>query len=297
MILLPLLFLLIVSEPLWRWWHIRHWEPDPRDAIKLDSLVKVWQGQVSGSDSSLASGRATKARVNVYFRFDPNSATTAELIRLGFGERLAQRIENYRKKGGVFKAKQDLLKIYGMDTAQYQRLASFVVIAKNFEAKRKGKAPGSSGPNRTTFAGNGTWPKHENDEPFDINLADSARLEAVRGIGQKLSRRIIKYRSSLGGFVHVGQLKEVFGLDSVTLAQMMQTAFIAPDFLPDRIDLNLADEKMMEAHPYISRQEARTIVAYRFQHGRFASVSDLRKLPMFSDEKVRRLEPYLKAVE
>jgi len=39
------------------------------------------------------------------------------------------------------------------------------------------------------------------------------------------------------------------------------------------------------------------IVTYRFQHGRFASVSDLRKLPMFSDEKVRRLEPYLKIVD
>ena len=40
-------------------------------------------------------------------------------------------------------------------------------------------------------------------EQFDLNLADTMQLEALPGIGEKLSRRIIKYRSSLGGFVDV----------------------------------------------------------------------------------------------
>jgi len=140
-------------------------------------------------------------------------------------------------------------------------------------------------------------PVRKTDELFNINDADTARFEAVRGIGEKLSRRIVKYRSALGGFVVVGQLSEVFGLDSMALSNLTRLAFIAPDFLPDRMDLNMADEAQLEAHPYISRQEARAIVAYRFQHGRFTSVSDLVLLPIFAEEKVRRLEPYLKIVK
>jgi competence protein ComEA len=294
MLLLPLLLMLIISEPLWRWWHIRHWKPDPRDAIILDSLLGVWQPQIqtSGADSVNAIRKPP-----VYVKFDPNTATAAELISLGFNERLAMRIENYRRKGGVFRTKNDLLKIYGMDSTLYQHLVRYIDISKKDEGKRR---------RATSQQGNKMWPqtsknntgtKREADRPFDINLADTARLEVLRGIGEKLSRRIIKYRSSLGGFVGIGQLKEVYGLDSVAMEQLLQFAFVAPDFLPDRIDLNTANEKLLEAHPYLNRQEARMIVAYRFQHGRFASVSDLRKLTIFSDEKVRRLEPYLKTVE
>ena len=302
MVLLPLLFLFIISEPVWRWRQIRHWQPDPRDAFMLDSLVAVWQTQLhspgSGSSSAFLRNRPDDNKSPAYFPFDPNTATTEELILLGFDERLAQRIDNYRRKGGVFKTRQDMLKIYGMDTAHFERLIRYVVIARKPDDNRPSQLKGVPGTRATTpFSGDGTWKKREADQPFDINLADTARLEAVRGIGEKLSRRIIKYRSSLGGFVRIGQLGEVFGLDSVAMQELMQFAFVAPDFLPDRIDVNTASEKMLEAHPYLSRQEARMIVAYRFQHGRFAAVSDLRKLPTFSDEKVRQLEPYLKSIE
>lgn len=173
-----------------------------------------------------------------------------------------------------------------MDTALFVSLQKFIRVAPAARQQPKGHP-------RTYERRPPSFAQRPPDEPFDINKADSARLDAVRGIGEKLSRRIIKYRSSLGGFVRIEQLAEVFGLDSVTYQTLKRTAFVAPDFLPDRIDLNTADEKSLEGHPYLSRQEARAIVAYRFQHGRFAATSDLRILPMFSDEKVRRLEPYL----
>ena len=308
MVLLPFLLILIVSEPAWRWWKTTHWEPDPADARKLDSLSAAWQLLVpaSGMDS------VRSVKEPSYFPFDPNTATIAQFVALGFSDRLANRIENYRKKGGVFKSKGDLLKIYGMDSVHYSRVVDYVYIAADFKSdikdrrsdRRVGKETGHEEYNRSAFlkdrAGGATrysLRMIEPERPFDINRADTSQLEAIRGIGEKLSRRIIKYRSSLGGFVRTGQLAEVFGLDSIVLAQLVQITFVATDFLPDRIDLNTADEAVLEAHPYVSRQEARAVVAYRFQHGRFQSVSELGKLPMFSDEKVRRLEPYLKVIE
>jgi DNA uptake protein ComE-like DNA-binding protein len=291
MVLLPLLFILIVSEPAWRWWKVRHWKPDPRDSARLDSLVAAWKKSSLAADSV-----AVVAPESRFFAFDPNLASVSDLVRLGFNERLARRIENYRKKGGKFKARADLLKIYGMDSAHYQKLATYIKIAVNTKQEPDTHSDPTNKFRKSFAERSGAGRARE--QPFDLNLADTARLEAVRGIGEKLSRRIIKYRSSLGGFVRVEQVSEVFGLDSITVAKLMETAFVSPDFLPDRIDLNTASEEVLERHAYLNRQEARAIVAWRFQHGRFSSVADLRKLPIFSDEKkIRRLEPYLKTVE
>lgn len=299
MVLLPLLFAFVISEPLWKWWKHNHWRPDVRDAALLDSLAAAWGQDTSSGYVAAGSLSIDSFPVHVeagrYFKFDPNSSSTGELLQLGFNTRLAERIRNYRKKGGRFRKKEDLLRVYGMDTAHYRRLIPYIVISSTVAAN----APGFRSKVHTETGKRGAFfsKAHHNDAPFDVNNADTARLEAIRGIGQKLSRRIIKYRSSLGGFVSVGQLEEVFGLDSVVLQQLLKTAFVDPDFLPHRINLNTADEKLLDSHPYISRQEARAIVAYRFQHGRFGSVSELRNLPMFSEEKVRRLEPYLRTVE
>lgn len=49
-----------------------------------------------------------------------------------------------------------------------------------------------------------------------VNQADSAAWEALPGIGAKLSSRIIKYRTSLGGFSDLEQIKNVFGLKPET---------------------------------------------------------------------------------
>ena len=42
------------------------------------------------------------------FRFDPNTISVDDLCRLGFSPKQAQSIDNYRKKGGVFRRKQHL---------------------------------------------------------------------------------------------------------------------------------------------------------------------------------------------
>ncbi len=47
---------------------------------------------------------------------------------------------------------------------------------------------------------------------LNLNICDSASLEALPGIGPVLSSRIIKYRNLIGGYVSVDQLKEVYGL-------------------------------------------------------------------------------------
>ena len=46
----------------------------------------------------------------------------------------------------------------------------------------------------------------------EINTADSAELMRLNGIGASFSRRIVKYRNLLGGFISKEQLLEVYGM-------------------------------------------------------------------------------------
>lgn len=47
----------------------------------------------------------------------------------------------------------------------------------------------------------------------EINSADTTVLKGVPGIGSTFANRIVKYRNLLGGFCHIEQLKEVYGID------------------------------------------------------------------------------------
>ena len=63
------------------------------------------------------------------FEFDPNTATQEELQQLGFRDRTAKSIVNYRSKGGQFRKKEDLKKIYTLAEEDYLRLEPYIRIA------------------------------------------------------------------------------------------------------------------------------------------------------------------------
>ena len=51
---------------------------------------------------------------------------------------------------------------------------------------------------------------------IELNSADTTTLKQLRGIGSKLSQRIVKYRKKIGGFTHKEQLKDIYGLSEET---------------------------------------------------------------------------------
>lgn len=62
------------------------------------------------------------------FYFNPNTVSKEDWISLGIKENIAERIINYTTKGGKFFQKTDVLKIYGFQETDYQRLEPFIVF-------------------------------------------------------------------------------------------------------------------------------------------------------------------------
>jgi competence protein ComEA len=104
----------------------------------------------------------------------------------------------------------------------------------------------------------------------------------------------VKFRSGLGGFVSLNQLSEIYGLDSAVVNRLKKRAFIDDDFKPKKINLNTTTEFEMSAHPYISKSMAKTIAGWRFQHGAFKTVDEIKNLNVLKSDDIVKIIPYLK---
>lgn len=136
-------------------------------------------------------------------------------------------------------------------------------------------------------------PRQTPIQKFDLNLADTAQLKTIYGIGPVIARRIAAYRQYLGGFIMFDQLYEVWGLDSTVIRRLSEKSVIAPGFTPNKLPINQSSEQDLARHPYIRTKLARAIVKYRLQHGNFVSVDDLAKIVAIDEKAFHRIKPYI----
>ena len=122
--------------------------------------------------------------------------------------------------------------------------------------------------------------------------ADSVVLQIVPGIGALTAGRIIKHRESLGGFILIAQLNEVYGLKPETIPIIWEY-FDFDTVAPRQLDINTVPLEDLAKHPYISYQEAKVLVAYRLQHGPYLKLDDLLKIKIFKADWVNKIGPYL----
>ena len=203
---------------------------------------------------------------------DMNLATAKDLQSInGIGPVLSKRIVKYRKAIGGFKDWSQLQKVYGLKPEVITKIQQKFVLKPNTKLIEK---PVVKKP---------------------INTATADDLQQIYGIGEKLARRIIKYRESIGGFTIKEQVNAVYGLRPETIEQLWNSFKIAhPAKIKIKIDLNDANIKELAKNPYISYQLAKKIVSYRTLHGAFHNFADLLKVPDYPADKHKLISLYLK---
>jgi competence protein ComEA len=130
---------------------------------------------------------------------------------------------------------------------------------------------------------------------FNINTASATQLSTIKGIGPVLSARIVKFRNKLGGFTHSKQYEEVYGLLPEVVEHLKKHTYISANFQPTQLNINTADLKTLAAHPYLTYQQAKSIVGYREQHGPFSSLEALNALVLLDQASLKKVKPYLTA--
>ena len=147
-------------------------------------------------------------------------------MRLGFSEKQARSIDNYRAKGGRFRRKSDFAKSYVVADSVYRRLESYIRIPK-----------------------------------VDINTADSAMFDALPGIGPYFAAKMEEYRGRLGGYSFPEQLLDIYNFGEERFDGLKDLIECSE---PPAYELWTLPADELRKHPYIrSRQAADAIVLYR----------------------------------
>ncbi|MCU0439285.1 MAG: helix-hairpin-helix domain-containing protein [Raineya sp.] len=260
------------------------------DIAKQDSLVAILE-KVKAPEKTTFPDIEFQA-------FDPNKLSKQEWLAFGLNDKIAGRIENYLKKGGKFRKKEDLKRIYDFPEDLYEALEEYIVIEntqfkpyRKYDSKRKEYA---SSQYKFDSTKKYTSKKKEYTRviTFDLNQADTSEFKKLKGIGEKRAMTIIKYRERLGGFASLNQIDEIFGLDSVAKNSLKQYTFIQTGSWK-KININTANLEELKAHIYIGYKLAPIIINYRQQHGKFQSEEDLKKIKVLDTEKIEKLKPYI----
>lgn len=189
------------------------------------------------------------------FVFDPNTVSVEDLCRLGFSRKQAESIDNYRRKGGRFRRKKDFARSFVVSDSIYRRLESYIDIPL-----------------------------------VDLNLADSAALDALPGIGGWFASKIIEHRNVLGGFSHKEQLMDIYRFDKEKYDGLSDLVTVSPENVSPYPLWTLPADSLRK-HPYIPDSEtAKAIVLFRENNGRDRwTVDNLREAGVISAETAEKI--------
>ena len=224
------------------------------------------------------------------FYFDPNTADSTQLLRLGLQPWQVRNIYKYRAAGGIYRKPLDFAKLYGLTVKQYRELEPYIRISSDY-------LPASTLVNEKKDYNQATRKdsiiylrpaKIKETEHIVLNTADTVSLITIPGIGPYYARKIVQYGNRLGGYVNVDQLDEID--DFPTEAKKY---LVVNNPSPKKLNVNQLSLNELKRHPYINFYMAKAITDYRRLHGTIKSLNDLRLLKDFTPDVIKRLTPYV----
>lgn len=231
------------------------------------------------------------------FPFDPNTADSTQLLRLGLAPWQVRSIYRYRAKGGIFRQPSDFARLYGLTRKQYRELRPYIRISPDYLPAADYYAPRRTGNNARSVDSSATKAprytytarhKLRPGEHIAINSADTTQLQKIPGIGSAYARMIIRYRERLGGFITMAQVLESGPVPESALRYITIDATQVRKLNINKLSLN-----QLRRHPYINFYQAKAICEYRRLHGPLHSLEELRFSPDFPPAQIERLQPYV----
>ncbi|MDQ3141089.1 MAG: helix-hairpin-helix domain-containing protein [Bacteroidota bacterium] len=214
-----------------------------------------------------------------YFYFNPEKINEVQSKQLGIPTTTYKNLRKYLSAGGRIKKASDLSKIYGMTPELYEKLKPYIEIVEDTFSTAY-RRPSS--------------PMNVIKQPVNVNInqADADDFDKIPGIGEVLSQRILKYRNALGGFYHVNQIAEVFGI-SDSLYQTMAPYISCSEPVLQKISLRSTNLETLDRHPYISIKQAKIIIAFLAMHPSLNDPKELYQIKALDSLFLQKTIPYV----
>jgi DNA uptake protein ComE-like DNA-binding protein len=273
-----LVVLLLSSEIIRMNWH-RIFPPAPPAELLFSDVSQNWIANKQKESDSIfqrkTQGPKQLSIPSLLKPFDPNLLNEDGWQAMGFTAKESASILKFISKGGRFRNKEDLKRLYCMNESRYAALSPYVKIDSTIKSYQSN-------------------PKGDFKRPLmiELNSADSTQLMQLKGIGKFRASQIVRRRNQLGGFWNTKQLLEIKNFPDSLYHQIRP--FITLDTSNiKKINVNQVKYEDLQMHPYFWYGVAKSIVNYRIKHGPFRKPSDLQAIYAIKPEQLEKVVHYL----
>lgn len=241
------------------------WSISPELYSELAEFIVI--PSVNNTENNIKSYRTEKQRE--LHEFDPNCTSEEDWMKFGLSKKQVAVIQNYLSKGGKFKTKEDLKKMYCIPPELFLELEPFI----NIHIEKKVN-------------------EADDNIAIEINSADSAELRKIKKISPYLAGKIVKYRSILGGFYKKEQLLEIWGMKP-EIYNAIEKSILLDKSTVKKITLNTATFSDLARHPYVKYEYAKEILNYKRIMSKISNPEELVKNKIVPDSIYYKMKPYI----
>ena len=218
------------------------------------------------------------------YPFNPNFITDYKGYTLGMTTAEIDRLLNFRKQNKWVNSVKDFQNVTEVSDSLLAKISPYFKFP-DWVTNPKPKAQYSYS--------NNSKPKTF-DQKLNLNTATAQQLKKVNGIGEKLSERIVTYRTKLGGsFIADVQLLDVYGLSPEVIKRTLNE-FTVKDAKPiTKLNLNTATVEELVSIQHIDYEIAHFIIEERALREGFKSLDELTKVKDFPVKKIEIIKLYL----
>ncbi len=224
------------------------------------------------------------------FPFNPNYITDYKGAQLGMSLVEIDKLLAFRKTGKFINSKKEFQNITTISDSLLNNISPYFKFPE-WVVKRNQNVELSTSRDIRSFAKKSKYILTSTD----LNIASKEDLKTINGIGEKLSDRIIKYRSKLQGFSTANQLYEVWGLSAEVVGKLLLVFKVVK--LPNiqKSNVNTASFRELLKNPYIDYELCKKIFDYKDEVAELQDVSELKNIIGFPLELYDRIVLYLVA--
>jgi len=219
------------------------------------------------------------------YPFNPNFISDYKGYTLGMSLEEIDRLHTYRDKNKYVNTKEEFQSITKISDSLLVEISPYFKFPE--------WANKSSVPIVKKVRKNRTIEPSYTRQYSNLNSATEEELKTIYGIGDKLSKRIVKFRDRLGGFLVDDQLSDVYGLEPEVVERVLERFKVMKVPEIEKINVNTASADELSKLVYLQYHVAQGIVDYRNLNGTINSLDELININDFPKDRIDRIALYL----